>query len=181
MVADQEQLVQWKATSLTHQGWWSNPRFLRIYAIASSAALVAILSVDVGVHLHSRHLGPPARLRVEDKELIAADASGRELWRYGFGEPLAPETVRAGSWLGPLISPQSVETLFVDRLNRLVTTRLLCFSEDGRVRWQFQPGRTVSDGKLQYPAVYMINSFRVVQAAGDPTPEIVVTSNHGWS
>jgi Domain of unknown function (DUF4118) len=181
VVAIPDQLDHWKATKLTQQSWWSSPSFLRPYAIATSAALVILLSVTLGIHLHSQRLGPPSRLRVEDKELIVADAAGRELWRYGFAEPLAPEAVRARSWLGPLSSPKSVDTLFVDRVNRLANTRLLCFSADGRLRWQFQPGKTVSDGKLQYPAVYLINSFRVVQAAGEGTPKVVVTSNHGWS
>jgi hypothetical protein len=181
VMAIPEELDRWKTANLAGQNAWSNLRFLRGYGVAASAALLVVAGVELGVWVHSQRLGPPARLRVEDKEIIVADAEGRERWRHAFAESIAPDSVRPASWFGHLGSNKNMDTLFVQRPARLANTQLLCFAENGQMRWEFNAGKPVSDGRLQYPAVYFINSFQVLPASKESPQQIVVSANHGWS
>jgi hypothetical protein len=119
---------------------------------------------------------------VEDKEIIVWDSAGKEVWRYPLAEPTtAADALHPLSWFGQLRSNGGIDTLFINRPTRLVSGRLMCFSQDGRLRWDFNPGKAVSDGKLQYPQVYFVNSFRVIPDSKGVGTKIVVTSTHGWS
>lgn len=181
VMAIPEELDHWKATNLTGQSVWSNVHFLRGYGIAASAALLIVSGVAVGGWLLSQRVGPPARLRVEDKEIIVADTEGRERWRYAFAEPITPDSPRTASWFGHLDPSKNMDTLFVLHPARLANTKLLCFSERGQLRWEFNAGKPVSDGRMQYPVVYSINSFKVLPESKKSAPKIVLSANHGWS
>jgi hypothetical protein len=181
VMAIPEELDSWKTANLTSQSVWSNVHFLRGYGIAASGALLIVSGVALGVWLRSHGGGPPARLRVEDKEIIVADAEGRERWRYAFAEPITPDSPRTASWFGHLEPSKNMDTLFVLHPARLANTKLLCFTERGKLRWEFSAGKPVSDGRVQYPAVYFINSFKVLPASKESAQKIVLSANHGWS
>lgn len=181
VMAIAEELDRWKKANLARQTAWSNVRFLRGYSVATSAALLIVSGVALGVWLLSRRVGPPARLRVEEKEIIVSDSEGRERWRHAFVRPIRPESPRTTAWFGHLGIGNTVDTLFVHQPLQLANTDLLCFSENGKLRWKFCAGKPVSDGRMQYPVVYFINSFKVLPASKESTQKIVLSANHGWS
>ncbi len=181
VMAIPEELDRWKAANLAHQNVWSNLHFLRGYSIAASAALLIVSGVALGGWLLSQRVGPPARLRVEDKEIVVSDAEGRERWRYAFAEPITPDSPRTASWFGHLQPNKNMDTLFVLHPAKLANAKLLCFTERGKLQWEFNAGKLVSDGRIQYPTVYFINSFKVLPASKESAQEIVLSANHGWS
>jgi hypothetical protein len=175
VMASSYELDRWRAANLACPKPWSNVRFLRVYGLATSTGLLIALGVMLGVWLHAPRVGPPVRLRVEDKEIVVADGEGKERWRHRF-----PTAIDAGaSWFGHLGANTNTDTLLVVHSRPLATSQLLCFSETGKLRWAFDPGKRSADGKLPSPPVSSIDSFRVLPASKESPQRIVLSASHG--
>src|SRR6266702_3003559 len=73
-----------------------------------------------------------------------------------------------------------IETLFVYGLVEFgsVGQVVYCFGDDGRIKWQFEPGKTVRDTTgREYTPPYFISNVRVIPT-GDGTLRILISSNH---
>jgi transcriptional regulator with XRE-family HTH domain len=127
---------------------------------------------------------PPADFRIEVSTLIVVDGQGHELWRHQFPSRLEPTSydqrnlIRRCSF-ADLDGDGKTETLFVhvplDFAS--VGTTLICFGEDGTIRWQFDPGRPIRDTRQEYFPPYFISSVNIIPVK-DAGPQILVSSNH---
>src|SRR5260221_2010808 len=102
----------------------------------------------------------PSIVELDGKSLVAKDGQGREIWRHEF-----PFFIDNGSyghfrdspkwWIGDLDGDGKVETLFVYRFLEEANqnTALFCFSQDGKLKWRFVPGRVVKDQVREYSPI----------------------------
>jgi len=132
----------------------------------------------------SGSVGPPVDYRIETSTVIATDDEGREAWRHKFPERLAktayegePAVRRCA--FADIDDDGGVETLFVyvplDFAS--IGTVLYCFAEDGRVKWQFVPGKAIKDTRQEYFPPYFISNVKVIPVEKSCT-RILVSSNH---
>lgn len=129
--------------------------------------------------------GTPADFRIEVSTLMVTDGHGREVWCHQFADRLDQ-----GSYEGPravrrcvfadIDGDGRIETLFVyvslDFAS--VGTTLLCFSQDGRIKWEFVPGRMIRDTIQEYFPPFFISNVQVIPVGESLGPRIVVSSNH---
>jgi hypothetical protein len=129
-------------------------------------------------------VGPPVDFRIETSTLVVTDCEGREVWRHKFSTRLAktayegePAVRRCA--FADIDDDGSVETLFVymplDFAS--VGTVLLCFAEDGGVKWQFVPGKAIRDTRQEYFPPFFISNVQVIPVEKSCT-RILVSSNH---
>lgn len=181
--ADPAELDRWRQTNLEEARQPSRPRFRRLWAVAAIGALVV-----AGVaYLLSTRKGPPASFRHEFKSLIATDKEGRELWRKTFEEPLyhgeTPDQMQEGhrAWFGDVDGDGRLELLYGYRPITLERDGgiLFCFSEDGREKWRFVPGRAVvSTAIAAFPMAYQVGNVTPLAAGRDGTRRIAVASSN---
>jgi hypothetical protein len=130
-------------------------------------------------------LGPPADFHTEVCTLIVVDGQGRELWRHQF-----PTRLLAGGYqdregirrctFADIDGDGMIETLFVhapiDFGSEGMT--LICFAQDGTIKWQFTPGKAVRDSTpREYFPPYFISNVAIIPMK-ESTPRILVSSNH---
>ena len=180
--ADPDQLERWREADLKRSPWWKSPGFSRLYAALASALLL----VAAGAWLLGTRKGPPALFRHELNTLIVTDEQGRELWRKTFEEPFLDQVTTDGllenlqAWLGDLDGDGRIELLYtyipitVQKHGRT----LFCFSEEGREKWRFVPGRRVSTAAAEFPPPYQVARFMPLAPGPDRTRKLVVTSIH---
>ncbi|MGA2269458.1 MAG: helix-turn-helix transcriptional regulator [Bryobacteraceae bacterium] len=128
--------------------------------------------------------GPPIDYRIETSTLIALDDEGREVWRHKFPERLARaayegETAIRRCAFADIDGDGRIETLFayVPLDFASVGTVLLCFADDGAVKWQFVPGKAIKDTRQEYLPPYFISNVKVIPVEKSCT-RILVSSNH---
>ena len=130
-------------------------------------------------------LGPPADFHTEVCTLIVVDGQGRELWRHEF-----PTRLLAGAYqdrdgirrctFADIDGDGLIETLFVHVPIDFATEgmTLICFAEDGTIKWQFIPGKAVRDSTpREYFPPYFISNVAIIPMR-QSTPRILVSSNH---
>lgn len=129
--------------------------------------------------------GVPADFRIEVSTLIVVDGQGREIWRHQFPSRIAQaaydhqNAIRKCEF-ADLDGDGGVETLFVYvPLNfASVGVTLIAFGEDGKIKWQFEPGRAVRDSTgRHYSPPYYISNVQIIPVR-DSEPCILVSSNH---
>jgi hypothetical protein len=178
------ELEKWKSHTAAKPQLWGNLRFLRYYSLIVTLIAVAALAILLVQQLIRIRPGRPAMYRLEQEILAVTDNAGRELWKHVFEEPLSAvgyidEEGQRRVWFGDIDDDSQVETLFVFFPTRSETqgNRLVCFSEDGKVKWDFKPG-TVSDAMETYSPHYIISGMFVVDFGGSIGRRIAVTSRH---
>jgi transcriptional regulator with XRE-family HTH domain len=129
--------------------------------------------------------GAPADFRIEVSTLIVVDGQGREVWRHQFATRLAQaaygdQNVIRRCTFADLDGDGYVETLFVhvplDFASEGQT--LICFTEDGKIKWEFVPGKAVKDSTgREYVPPYFISNVHIVPFAKS-SPRVLVSSNH---
>lgn len=129
-------------------------------------------------------LGRPADFRLEASTLVVTDGQGREIWRHQFPSRFAvgaygPENSVKRCTFADLDGDGLAETLFVYLPLDFgsVGATLICFAEDGTVRWQFVPGKRIRDTRQEYYPPYFISNVHIVPVP-DLRPRILVSSNH---
>lgn len=129
--------------------------------------------------------GAPADFRIEVSTLIIVDGQGREVWRHQFPSRLAQAAyasrdVMRRCTFEDIDGDGGIETLFVHMPIDFGSAgaTLICFAEDGLVKWEFVPGRTVTDTTpREYCPPYFISNVHIVPMR-DSAPRILVSSNH---
>lgn len=157
------------------------PRKSRI--VAATVLAIALLAIGL-TYVALRPNGPPTGLFVQDKHLVAKNASGREIWRFEF-----PSRVEAlfyqdrfmerRTWIGELgnAGKTSVLALFHPADFQQKTHRLYCLSESGRLLWNFVPGRTVIDERgFTMAPPYYVRQICVLKGRKQEDTRIAVAS-----
>jgi hypothetical protein len=126
----------------------------------------------------------PSFIEFEGKNLVAKDVQGREVWRHEF--PFFLEKAYYGArrdspkwWVGDLDGDGKVETLFAHRFPQEanLNTSLYCFSQEGRLKWRFVPGRVVRDAVREYSPIYLISGFVITTGPGGELRVVVISPN----
>jgi hypothetical protein len=168
-----DDLDRWKAAVGERPRWWNDSAVLRWYASAVTLVAVALAAWMVSERAARLRPGPPSLFRAEFQTLVVMDASNRELWNHTFSAPFEPRAYEGG--LGSLRTAFAdvdndahVELLFSYYSNRSQTegVPLYCFSDTGRVKWKFAPGRAVSDARRTYAGPYIVTALAVVDLGG---------------
>jgi hypothetical protein len=129
--------------------------------------------------------GTPADFRIEVSTLIVVDGQGREIWRYQFPTRLLTggyqdrEGIRRCTF-ADIDGDRRIETLFVHVPIDFATEgmTLICFANDGVVKWQFTPGKAVRDSTPRdYSPPYFISNVTIIPMK-ESAPQILVSSNH---
>jgi hypothetical protein len=131
----------------------------------------AVLAVGIGIALWSlwpSHPGPPAMGRVEFDSIIISDANGKLVWKKTLPERLESYEGYALSqdspfWFGDLDGDGRQEILFSELFtkNGIHDGRLVCFGQDGSLRWEFKPRKELSSRKERFTEVYRPVTFTV--------------------
>lgn len=183
--ADPADLDKWREATAERPSSWDNLRLLRTYAGIAAGVLLLELCVAAGYFIHASGPGPPARLSQESDSVIAADERGRELWRYKFEDPLRLEedpeeipTARRASF-DDLDGDGRIETLYayVPASIEEKGASLFCFSEAGKLRWSFRPGRAVHTAAATFGSQYAISYFGLLPGGNRGEARILVVSN----
>ncbi|MCC6586861.1 MAG: hypothetical protein IT168_09235 [Bryobacterales bacterium] len=146
---------------------------------------VVALSVVIAAIAYLYRPRQPFQFGVEERSVVARDRDNRKLWRHGFPEPLqVPAYSTREQWVerGDLDArPATLEFLFKYvplKFHEGAHMELWAFTEDGRVKWRFVPGKVVRAGS-EFSDHYKIDSFSIVPAEGAVrTPLVAVSSNH---
>lgn len=149
-----------------------------------AAAIILGLCVPTYFQLASHRV--PADLIVQRRSLIVRDSQGRELWHHTFPIPLREDfytqaTSLDHTWFGDLDGDGKSEVLFVAAPidERDVGRGVLCFGANGSLKWQFKPGRPVTDASGDYMLPpYFVSSMQVVIGKTADQNRVVLSSSH---
>ena len=158
-------------------------RAVGLWAVVATAGLL----LAAGAYLVSTRKGPPADFHHDGRSLVVTDEQGRELWRKPFAETFhrdsTPEKILENkkAWFGDLDGDGRVELLYAYAPTTRESTGdiLFCFSETGREKWRFVPGKTVASRVASFPPPYHLARLMPMASDRDRTKRIVVTSFHG--
>ena len=148
----------------------------------AGGVLVGALALGATVLLVRRN-EPPARYRVDGRELVVLDRHDHRLFSHEFPEaPIVP----ADFGQHPAIRFEDVDSdgrlEFLFRYATASETRigqvLYCFGDRGALKWKFIPGRKVRDRQQEFTPAYFVNNAHFLPARGGTDPRVVVTSNH---
>jgi hypothetical protein len=145
-----------------------------------------VLTLSITAFLFANHEGPPAQMQIAVNTLIVADAEGRELWHHTFDHPLRPDAAAANGpsrkrvWFGDLDDDGRIETLFVDMPaeHGSRSDALICFSEGGKEKWRFHPGKTVRTRSHTFEPPYDVADFVVAAMGRNRQKTVLVSGSH---
>jgi hypothetical protein len=133
--------------------------------------------------------GQLTTVEVRGKLMVALDAGGNALWQYEFsGVPLtlwAQSDEELFQLTRPLIGDFDGdgrrEVVFTYRagFRRNLVAEVYCFEGDGKLRWKYRPGRTVSGPKESFPPPYSIRMTIPVAPRNGKPGLILVVAYHG--
>jgi len=157
----------------------SPPRRRAALGILAAVVLLAV----IGSIMWRRRPSAPARYELRGSQFAVFDAGGRPRWEYVFPSPLipdAPTDIQRHFWTGDLDGDGHPEVLFapqaVDRVQ--LGSALYCFSDSGKLKWRFVPGKDVEDQRKHFLNSYWISQLIVIPKSPQGGPWIVTTSNH---
>lgn len=161
-----------------------------VVLIVAAAALMIALSLSVP--------RVPKDFRIDGSALVILNEKGKELWRYDTGfKSLDVEKYRR-SFTQPraileeghvalphiafndLDGDGRLEVLFnVQTLDGYGPGVLMCFSQKGKLLWEFPTGFPVEVGGKRFSGDFLVRGFDVDDLNGDGAKEIVVIG-HQW-
>ncbi len=152
-----------------------------IMAIAGVAVLAGVAYLVV--HWLTA-VDQPQSARLEGSTLIDMNARGQDLWRKSFPDGLSTEYYNQGiatrMWIGDLDGGGRSEVLFLqhpagDPMSH--STTLICYSDRGKERWRWHPGRALPELEGN-PAAFRTVGLAVLKAAPGKRRRIVLSSTH---
>lgn len=158
----------------------SRRQWLRYALIGGPVALMAAGVAAISkVRLFGR--GAPSGCQVNGSLLTVMGQDGDELWHYTFPPSMNPPW--APCVFGDLDGHGPHETLFLYSPHRpFATSSLVCFDADGTRRWEFFPGKTVTDNLgRQFTVPYSAQAVEIFRPRGSKTDRVVVSSIHNYS
>ncbi len=125
----------------------------------------------------------PSGIRLEGQDLIVSDAAKKDLFRYRFD--LAPDAEGYTDEEQPIFLTEDLngdrhpELLFLFHPRQRYTTpgRLICFSFEGKINWEFTPGRKVLFGNGERSTdIYYIRAARILRSTSSHSKRVLVAS-----
>lgn len=147
----------------------------RRYLLPAAAGVLIVFAL-VAFGIWHRSAGLPASIKTDGLSLIVSDDQGVELWRrrlpFEHYVPAPPAQAERLQWaLLDLTGDANPEVLFPLRGNdqKSQNSLLLCYSHDGKLLWQYEPGRTVKTAEETHIRTYHLLAMAVVSPkAGGP-------------
>ena len=158
----------------------------------------AIAAIGVGAFILIRMLtadNRPASGRLDGSTFVVSNAEGRELWRKSFPDGFMRGYYEQASsaapgryeqyapprmWFGDLEGKGRSDVLLLYQADARAmshSTALICYSDRGKERWRWTPGRALPELGSD-PAIYRIDNFAVLKGARKGPSRIVVSSSH---
>ncbi len=158
-------------------------RFLSIAIPAVLLLTIAIVGV-VRVRMANAFAGI-AKVSWHDKKFEAIDKKGRVAWTYGVAqvrEETPPGREPGIYYAGDLMADGHTEVLVSlpypkpnSKSGELDEQQLFCFSESGKLLWQFDPEETMTFGEDAYGPPWHIRYWMLNRAEGQTRISVVVT------
>ncbi len=152
---------------------------LKIAAAVAALCMVAYISVRL-LASHDR----PQSGRFDGTVLTIMNADGKALWSKSFPDGFWPEYYEQGVathiWFGDLDGDGHTVVLLLYHpavTPRSHSTTLICYSDRGKERWRWTPGRELPELEGA-PATFRTMALVVLKAQGKGASRIVVTSIH---
>ncbi len=149
------------------------------YAVAGGAMALGGLGLWAANVISGSHQ-PPSAYRIEGATLIVLGRGNAELWRYTFSKQLSEEHYSHHPKLCQFadLGGGNVETIFAFG----GAGHLFAFNPHGKLLWQFQPGKSVTDslGRTFSPP-YGFSTFDILHGPALKITKIVASSHHNWS
>lgn len=160
--------------------------------------MAAVAGIAIATFIFPRIVAKDSRPqagRLEGSTLIISNAKGDELWRKSFPEGFSRGYYEQASsslpsryeqsapprmWFGDLEGKGRSDVLLLyqpDARAMSHSTTLICYSDRGKERWRWTPGRALPELEGD-PAIYRIDSFVVLKGARKEPSRIVVSSSH---
>jgi len=180
VAATVDDLVAWKKKNVAAPRFWQDTRFLRWYALGSTAVMLAMSVPLLRDAFERGKVGKPHASYWLHSTLVTTDEHGREVWRRGFpGSPSGGN--HAGPFHGDLDGDGRVETLvpFVSLRRDKDGAFVHCIAEDGEELWKIEPRRAVSDRRTKFTNLYVFRDYKVFPSPDkDGTQWIAATFAH---
>jgi hypothetical protein len=148
----------------------------------TTAWLVVVLALSVTLYAVLTSSGTsaqPASYRVGGRTLSVFDSAGRLLWDHTFADPIHEGIYQhlPLTWFGDLDGDGTTEFLFVYQksVQGAAGASLYCFSHDGKILWQFVPGRSVRTAKETFDPSFF--STRGILVTKDSNRGTVIVAN----
>ena len=149
-------------------------------------ALLALIIAGTALYWVLTPHGPMADFQVQGRNLIVLNGKLQELWIHPFDTDLVRDEYQGESktrrnWLGDLDGSGQQRLLFTwaPSNNAAVGSRLICFGPDNSIKWQFTPGRPVTDagGDHMVPP-YHVAHILVMKGRTPIENRVIVSSAH---
>lgn len=122
--------------------------------------------------------GTPVSYRVERNRLTILDRRGNVVWHRELPEVNVDAYARRDLvWIGVLNGEPSV-VIALAPLKADGESGLICYGRDGRQRWRFTPGRTVTTRVEQFIPRYTVQQFSIAPLGQDGQTRVLVVSDH---
>ena len=165
-----------------------SPRGLKIIVPIGAFCVVLGLAAYVSVRVLAVH-GQPKFGRLDGSTLRITDAQGKELWSKNFPDGFASGWYYEKKEFGPRIwfadlegrGHTSVVFSYLPAAgSRPHSSSLICYSDRGREKWRWTPGRELPE-LAGSPATFYTIALGVLKATDKRPPRIVVSSQyHPW-
>jgi hypothetical protein len=153
----------------------------------TAVAVCACAGIVAAAAFWTSPKGSPAALDVGGSSLVVFDERGHELWQHRFDTPFyeqADYSRRLGGShrfrFADIDGDGHVELLFIrmpsDPVSRGAT--LYCFSDTGKVRWEYRVNRAVRSPKEPFSALFISKAVAVARARKGQPPVVVLSSVH---
>ncbi len=157
---------------------WRRERPRRLWRRWLLPGVLALGGVAIGASLflpwRSYAVGVPATVRFEGEKVLVLDQNGRTRWtasipHVGVEEGSGWHVSTPDRFLVADVDRDGAVEVLIDALVENPTDgqeRVVCYSQDGRVRWAFVLGRRFKDGYGEYAQNYRGHILRVVRIGG---------------
>jgi len=128
----------------------------------------------------------PTHVRIDGVNVVASGPNGKEIWQHAFPARLDENFYNSrpdACVLADVDADGCVEAILIHSpADRSIGPTLVCLEAGGRLRWEFRPGRTVTDdrGRLFSPPFWM-SAFALLPARHSSHMRVVAISNHNWT
>ena len=137
----------------------------------AAVAFVVVAIVVASTLLSNLERRPVRTLVLDDRALVALDAQERTLWVHRFDAAGIYKPARRWTHIGDLDGDGSSEIVAVVKIQRTpasaIIDEMLCFSEDGQLRWTRVPDARLRFGDGEYGPPWASEDLLVFNSNGE--------------